>query len=402
MVPARRSRARRARPPATGTSSATGSGPDGALPPADWQSIFGGPAWEPRRRTASGTCTVRPRAARPQLGQPRGARGLPDARCASGRTAASTASASTSRTGWPRTSTEPLPTQRRARRRCRATAATRSGTATRCTRSTPSGARSSTSTTRPARPSPRRGSTPPRAPRYASPEGLGQAFNFDLLQAPTSTPASSARSSTDNLALAAAVRLVDARGCSPTTTSSATPPATGCPSRAGARREKQGSAWLLAGGTEPELDRERGPAPGARRDAVHARAARVGLPLPGRGARPARGRRHPRRRAPGPRVLPHRGRRDRAGTDAACRCRGRARGPSFGFGAGGAAPAAAGVVRRSPPSTSQATTRLDARRSTGGRWRCGDRCRPPRRSSGSTTGRRRRAALPAARTAGRS
>ena len=57
------------------------------------------------------------------------------------------------------------------------------GIATRCTRSTPSGAGCSTSTTHHARRSPRPGFTIRAAARYASPQGLGQAFNFDLLEA---------------------------------------------------------------------------------------------------------------------------------------------------------------------------------------------------------------------------
>ena len=84
--------------------------------------------------------------------------------------------------------TEPLLSQGRAAARPRGTdgsptARTRSGTATRSTRSTPNGARCSTSTTRRAPPSPRPGSRATRRARYASPDGLGQAFNFDLLQA---------------------------------------------------------------------------------------------------------------------------------------------------------------------------------------------------------------------------
>ena len=47
------------------------------------------------------------------------------------------------------------------------------------------------------------------------------------------------------------------------------------------------------------------PAPRARRDGAHARAARQRLPLPGRGARPSRGHRPARRRPAGPDLVPH-------------------------------------------------------------------------------------------------
>ena len=80
-----------------------GTGPDGSEPPTDWVSIFGGSAWE---QVADGQWYLphlRRRAAGPELGQPRGPRGLPAASCASGPIAASTASASTSPTCSPRT-----------------------------------------------------------------------------------------------------------------------------------------------------------------------------------------------------------------------------------------------------------------------------------------------------------
>ena len=80
-----------------------GRGPDGALPPNDWQSVFGGSGLDPaarRRRRPGGLVPppVRARAARPQLDQP--ARSAPSSRtsCGSGSTAASTASGSTSHT----------------------------------------------------------------------------------------------------------------------------------------------------------------------------------------------------------------------------------------------------------------------------------------------------------------
>ncbi|WP_353813455.1 glycoside hydrolase family 13 protein [Agromyces sp. SYSU T00266] len=94
-----------------------------------------------------------------------------------------------------------------------------------------------------------------RRPRYASVEGLGQAFNFDLLEA-TFDAARFRRIVDANLALAAA------SGSSTTWVLSnhdvvrhATRYGLPEPSVPG---EKHGGAWLLSGGTTPELDRERG------------------------------------------------------------------------------------------------------------------------------------------------
>ncbi|HEU4757868.1 MAG TPA: alpha-amylase family glycosyl hydrolase [Agromyces sp.] len=94
-----------------------------------------------------------------------------------------------------------------------------------------------------------------RRPRYASVEGLGQAFNFDLLEAPFD--AGAFRRIVDaNLALAAA------SGSSTTWVLSnhdvvrhATRYGLPEPSEPG---EKHGAAWLLSGGADPVLDRERG------------------------------------------------------------------------------------------------------------------------------------------------
>ncbi|RXZ48489.1 glycoside hydrolase family 13 protein [Agromyces binzhouensis] len=94
-----------------------------------------------------------------------------------------------------------------------------------------------------------------RRPRYASVEGLGQAFNFDLLEAPFDA-AEFRRIVDANLALAAA------SGSSTTWVLSnhdvvrhATRYGLPEPSVPG---EKHGGAWLLSGGTTPALDRERG------------------------------------------------------------------------------------------------------------------------------------------------
>ena len=278
---------------------------------------------------------VRQGAAGPELGQPRGPRGLPDRRCGSGPTAASTASGSTSPTRWPRTcpsrcrtrptldqATLPLDGSRPART-----------TATRCTRSTPSGARSSTSTTRRGPRSPRPGSHASRRARYASPQGLGQAFNFDLLQAdfdaaqfrrdhhrqPRPRPRESGRV-VDLGALQPRRRparhpLRPARsrrhdqdgrpGCSATARRRCST------SSCGLRRARAATLLMLA-------------LPGS------------GLPVPGRGARPARGRRPAGRRAAGPDVLPRRSGVEKGRDGCRVPLPWTVDGPSFGFGAGGA------------------------------------------------------------------
>lgn len=99
-----------------------------------------------------------------------------------------------------------------------------------------------------------------RRPRYASAEGLGQAFNFDLLEA--DFDAGQFRNIvTDNLALAAE------SGSSSTWVLSnhdVVRHATryGLPDigrdAAGRPTERHGGSWLLSGGATPALDRERG------------------------------------------------------------------------------------------------------------------------------------------------
>ncbi len=96
---------------------------------------------------------------------------------------------------------------------------------------------------------------PSRRPRYASIDGLGQAFNFDLLEAPFDA-AAFRRIVDANLALAAE------SGSSTTWVLSnhdvvrhATRYGLPEPAEPG---ERHGAAWLLSGGTQPVLDRERG------------------------------------------------------------------------------------------------------------------------------------------------
>ncbi len=101
---------------------------------------------------------------------------------------------------------------------------------------------------------------PSRIHLYASPESLGQAFNFDLLEADFD-PDQFRRIVSDNLALAAqsgssstwvlsnhdVVRHATRYGLPAATRSNGWRP-----------DEKHGASWLLSGGTEPELERERG------------------------------------------------------------------------------------------------------------------------------------------------
>ena len=79
-----------------------GKGADGELPPNDWESVFGGPAWTRLPRTASGTCTCSPPSSPTSTGSTRRSTTSSARSCASGSTWASTASASTSPTAWSR------------------------------------------------------------------------------------------------------------------------------------------------------------------------------------------------------------------------------------------------------------------------------------------------------------
>ena len=71
-----------------------GRGEHGELPPNDWQSFFGGPAWA-RVPTASGICTCSIRRSRTSTGRIRTSTRSSKRPCASGPTTAPTASAST-------------------------------------------------------------------------------------------------------------------------------------------------------------------------------------------------------------------------------------------------------------------------------------------------------------------
>ena len=129
VVPPRWPR-RPARPSGTGYLFRPGRGADGELPPNNWTSVFGGPAWTrvavPDGRPASGTCTCSPRSSPTSTGPTPTCGPTSRTCCGSGSTAAWTGSGSTPPCCWPRT--RPWPTTSRtarplARRRRREPAA---------------------------------------------------------------------------------------------------------------------------------------------------------------------------------------------------------------------------------------------------------------------------------------
>lgn len=137
-----------------------------------------------------------------------------------------------------------------------------------------------------------------RRARYASPEGLGQAFNFDLLQADFDAP-SFRKIITENL-IAAKETGASSTGCSPTTTSFGTPPAMDCPRGGSVAKEptppgmsrpasqRAGRQRLAAGRRTCGRARRRTRlASCPRRNAAAPRATRLRLPLPRRRAWPA-------------------------------------------------------------------------------------------------------------------
>ena len=161
---------------------------------------------------------------------------------------------------------------------------------------------------------------PSRRPRYASPDGLGQAFNFDLLEANWNA-GEFLRVITDNLSDA------QRQGSSTTwvlsnhdvvrhATRYGLPPED--------RRGHQTARDMAAERRYlPETGSRPGPAAGPGRDPADAGPARLRVPVPGRGTRPARGPRHPLRAGPGSRLLRVAAARRRAATAAGSRCRGR-------------------------------------------------------------------------------
>ena len=151
-----------------------------------------------------------------------------------------------------------------------------------------------------------------RRARYASPEGLGQAFNFDLLQAdfdadevPRDHHPQPGRGRADRGVLHLGV-LQPRRGPA----RHPLRPARGARTAKERAKGQDGKDWLLAGGPKDELDVELGRAPCPGRDPADAGGAGIGVPVPGRGAGPAGSGGHPGRRTPGPGLLPQQGRGD--------------------------------------------------------------------------------------------
>ena len=123
---------------APATSSATGGAPT-ARAAERLASRVRRPRLDPGAGRPVVPAPVRPRAARPELGEPRGPRASSPTSWRSGSTAASTASASTSRTAWPRQEGLPDVGAAEPTSSSRQRPTTRTGTATASTRSTASG-----------------------------------------------------------------------------------------------------------------------------------------------------------------------------------------------------------------------------------------------------------------------
>jgi hypothetical protein len=236
----------------------------------------------------------------------------------SGPTAAWTASGWTSRTGWPRTYAshcsrrQPCPTSEFP------AAPTRCGTVTRCNEIYAEWRGVFNEYDPPRMAVAEACCTPSRLARYASPEGLGQAFNFDLLEA---------RWRADDLRQVIDKNLPGAPGsdASPTWVLSnhdVVRHATryGLPQTSEPR--ETAAAWLRSQGTAPTFVRELGARRAARCGTADTGPTRVHVHLPGRGARAARGGGAPRRRTAGPGVPPARVGHRRAATDAEFRCPG--------------------------------------------------------------------------------
>ena len=324
LVPGRARRRRRAAASGPATSSATAGARTASCRRTTGSRVFGGPAWT--RGRADGTRPVVPAPVRRQqpdfdwtnpevareferrpalLARPRRRR-LPRRRRARPGQGA----------GPARLRRRPAPTRTSCRRRTATPTTRRCGTRTACTRSTAAGARVLDDVRR--RPD-------PVAEAWVEPPSGWRATCAPTRCTRRSTSTTSRRRGTptrsatviDALAGRDRARRRAARpGCSPTTTSCGTPPGSASRRRRLARRHRR---------RRPAARR----ALGLRR----ARAATLlmlalpglGLPLPGRGARPARGHRPARRGAAGPDLGAHRSTPTAGATGAGCRSRGSGR-----------------------------------------------------------------------------
>ena len=269
---------------AAGSGPATSSGTDGARRGAGRPTTgraCSGDRPGPGPPTASGTCTCSPPSSPTSTGPTTRCGPSSTRSCASGSTGASTGSASTSPTAWPRT--RPCPTWRSGSR-CRGAAAAGHPYWDRddvhdvyrqWRRVTDSYDRDVAFVAE------AWVETPVQLARYLRPDELHTAFNFEFLQA--SWDAAGLRTAIDT-----SIDALAEVGAPPTWVLS--------------NHDVVRHVTRYGGGEERR-------APGPGRGPAHAGPARRRLRLPGRGAGPAPGHRPARRGAAGPDVLPHRRRR---------------------------------------------------------------------------------------------
>ena len=256
-------------------------------PPNGWQSIFGGTAWtRRRRRRADGTCTSSRRSSPTSTGRtPTSGRSTRTC-CASGSTAASPASASTR----PRCCQGPGASRGAPRRRPGRAPVHRPR---RAARRLPPLARDRRRLRRAAR-ARRRDLAPGRRAARALP-AAGRAAHRVQLRLPRCPGSRGAIRASIDASLA-----VHAPVGAPADLGALEPRRHAAGHALRARRHARSPSRRSVAGTPTDLDARH--TPGARRGAAHDGAAGLDVRLPGRGARPARGRGHPVRTPPGPDV----------------------------------------------------------------------------------------------------
>ena len=310
---------RRTRPSGSGSGSCPGRGDDGELPPNDWQSYFGGPAWtRVDRRPGWYLHMFTPRAARPELGEPGGAgrvRGHPAVLARPGRRRLPHRRRARADQGG-------RPAGRRRRPGPRPTCPTRIGR--RSTTSTGPGVAFSTRTTASASSSVRSGCRrPAQFTDYLRPDELHSAFNFEFLCCAWEPEAMRDGHRRHARHARRRRRAADLGAVQPR--------------HDPARHPLRPRRHLVRHGQQAprraDRPRPRHP-PGPGGGAADPGPARRRLRLPGRRARPGRGRGHPGRRCSRTRPGTGPATPTAAATAAAYRCRGAATQPPFGFSAG--------------------------------------------------------------------